>query len=322
MIPRAAWATGMALAVALATSFARADEPAATGPAPSADAVAEARIRYGRATQLFEEGNERGALLEFRRSYELTHEYRVLYNIAQVCYRLHDYVCSVASFEQYLARGGDEIPEARKRDVLANVAELSPRIGGIAIATSEPGAEVIIDDVSRGRTPLGAPVPLSEGEHRITVQKEGRFPIQRVVGITGGETSEATFTLESASTRVIVRENPAAPETRWTTLSFVGLGAAGALAIGAGVTAGLAVSSSNRLSDTAYVDPPSDDVTSLRSRVRVLRTTADVLAAASVVTLGVTLLLTFTRDPRAASGRTPKVTVHAGLTGAAVRGTF
>src|SRR5262245_45434901 len=62
------------------------------GAEPPSPAVDEARARYARATQLWDEGHHEGALVEFRRAYELTHEYRVLYNIAQVCYRLRDYV--------------------------------------------------------------------------------------------------------------------------------------------------------------------------------------------------------------------------------------
>lgn len=54
--------------------------------------------------------------------------------------------------------------------------------GQLLVRTREEGAEVIIDDVSRGSTPLPAPIKLPRGRHRLTVKKDGF--ISRVTVVT------------------------------------------------------------------------------------------------------------------------------------------
>jgi hypothetical protein len=45
--------------------------------------------------------------------------------------------------------------------------------GQLLVRTHEEGAEVLVDDVSRGSTPLPAPVKLARGRHRLTIKKDG-----------------------------------------------------------------------------------------------------------------------------------------------------
>src|SRR5262245_23960832 len=59
----------------------------------------EARVRFERGVQLVGEEQYEAALIEFRRAFELTGEYRVLYNIAQVCNHVRDYACALQHFE-------------------------------------------------------------------------------------------------------------------------------------------------------------------------------------------------------------------------------
>jgi hypothetical protein len=46
-------------------------------------------------------------------------------------------------------------------------------VGKLLVNTREAGAEIIIDEMSRGSTPLAAPLPLSRGRHRLAVKKDG-----------------------------------------------------------------------------------------------------------------------------------------------------
>jgi hypothetical protein len=45
--------------------------------------------------------------------------------------------------------------------------------GQLLVRTREEGAEVVVDEVSRGSTPLAAPIKLPRGRHRLTVKKDG-----------------------------------------------------------------------------------------------------------------------------------------------------
>ncbi|MET0596064.1 MAG: hypothetical protein ABW133_25410, partial [Polyangiaceae bacterium] len=83
---------------------------------PPADktAVDEARQRFQKGVQLFHEWSFEAALAEFRKAYQLAPSYRLLYNIAQVHYELHNYVDALKAFRQYLNEGGTDVPVDRR----------------------------------------------------------------------------------------------------------------------------------------------------------------------------------------------------------------
>lgn len=290
---------GATLLVVAASTPALADTPPPT-TTPEAPTVAEARTRYRRGVELFQEGNHGAALVEFRRAFSLTHEYRVLYNIAQVCFRLNDYVCSLQSFESYLEQGGDGVAAERVDEVRGYLERLRPRVGSLAVIT-ESDAEVTIDDVRRGKTPILVDIALAVGQHRLVVAKPGKAVVVRTIEVAGTEHREEVVTLVD-STKVIVRDAPQKP-SRWTALSLVGLGSAALLAGGATATGIAALNTSNTLERTPYLLGREGDLSAQRSKVRVLRTTSDVLAASAIVTLAVTLYLTLKTPAKAPPAR-------------------
>jgi hypothetical protein len=286
-----------------------------------ADARTEATARFRRGTELYKDESYEAALVEFRRAYELSDEYRVLYNIAQVCYQLHDYVCALRNFESYLERGGEDVRPERKREVQGEMAKLKTRVGTLMPRANVPGADVTIDNVPRGKTPLEQPVMLSAGQHSITVSMPGKVPVTRAVDLGGGENQVMTFELLDAST-VVYRERPGETPSKWTTLSYVGLAGAGALAVGAGVTGILALRASQDVTKQSYVGPPSDEAESVRSRMVTLRTVSDVLTLSAVAVLATTLVLTLTRDPAPRPARAATLDLTVGPTEARLLGTF
>jgi len=273
-------------------------------PASPADAAKEeAATRYARGIELYKEENYKAALVEFKRAYELTKAYKVLYNIGQVCFQLQDYVCAVTSFEQYLERGGVEVPEKRRDDVNADLKKLRPRISDVTILTNVPGVDITIDDVPRGRTPLSA-IRLSAGGHRLTAIKEGKVAVTQSFEVAGADKPTIKIDLvDTAGKSVVVRER-VGDTSKWTTLSFVGLGAGGAMLVAGGVTGVMALRASSDLDNESYVGEPTAEAKSLRSRVKSLRLATDVLIAAGVVTIGTTLVLTLTRKTESSSTTT------------------
>src|SRR5512145_374016 len=97
-----AWLSGFPVAVAYA--------------APEAES-GKAAVRFQQAVELYHEGNFEGALAEFRKAYQLSPTYRVLYNIAQTQYALHDFVGAYKSLIQYMAEGRGEISGERLMQV-------------------------------------------------------------------------------------------------------------------------------------------------------------------------------------------------------------
>src|SRR5262245_21739869 len=163
--------TGLAV-LAAAVLAASPAPPRAQAPAPAgADAakVGEAQRRFQRGVDLYKEADLGGALVEFKRAYELAPSFKILYNLGQVSYQRHDYANALRYFRQYLTDGGNAIPIDRQNEVAGDVVRLEQRVGRLELETVEPGTEVFVDDVQVGTTPLPAPVPVNEGRRKIDV---------------------------------------------------------------------------------------------------------------------------------------------------------
>ena len=263
---------GVLGAMLTATSIAGADG------APAKDAKEEAITRFKRGLALYQEGELRPALAEFRKAYALAPMYRVHFNIGQVCAELKDHACALTSFRSFLKEGGDAVPPLRRSQVEADLVELARRVGAVRIDVAEPGAEVTIDDVPAGVSPLGDPVLVSAGRRKITAHKPGSAAVTRVIEVAGAETITVRIPLAPAAPPAA---SATAPPARWSTLSTVGVGVAGALAAGAVITGALAPSSSG-------------------SRSVALGVTSGALGGTAVATLASTLIGTYVKAPAGA----------------------
>jgi hypothetical protein len=309
---------GLCFAMVLAPIAARADEPSATTVDPKDDALEH----WKRGLDLYDEQDFANALIEFRKAYSIAPTYKVLYNIGQVCFQLTDYACALNNFQQYLRDGGNNIASDRRKEVEIDLEKLKTRVGSVEIVTNVAGADVLIDDVSVGKAPLASSIVVSAGRRKITVTKEGVGVATRVVEVAGTDSLRVELMLATPAAPA-AREAPRViTPSRWTTLSFVGVGAAGALAIAGTVTGLLAIRASNDLGEERFVgsDPPSSFDSKSRS-VKNLSLATDLLLGSAALTLGTTLVLTLTRSPKAE--RAP-ATVSLGVTpgGIVLQGAF
>jgi hypothetical protein len=299
------------LALTLSTTAALAAPPAAaaTAPSPAAatptdDAVAHAVTRFEQGQKLYAERNFAGALTEFRKAYEIAPNYRLLYNIGQVCYQMQDYVCAQQTHEQYLASGAGEIPETRRQAVMLELAELAKRIGYLEIQTDVVGAEISVDDAFVGTSPLPRPIPVSAGRHRATVFAAGRTTVTRSVDVAGEDTARMAVVLVAPSGPAKAEQRGAtanaaggsdavapARAPAMTTYSWLGYGAGGLLAAGGAVTGVLALSAASDVKSTLYSDAAAAGVD--KSRASTLAVASDALLIGAVLTLTATTVLTF-----------------------------
>lgn len=314
----------LAGALTLTTSTARSAPDVGTtshesGVDADADAVARAVARFEQGQKLYAERNFAGALVEFRKAYEIAPNYRLLYNVGQVCLQMHDYACAQQSRERYLADGGREVPAARRAAVEQELVELKQRIGHLDIQVDVVGAEISVDDAFVGAAPLAGPIAVSAGRHRTTVTAAGRAPATRTVDVAGLDTVRISVVLGAAASREDERSAtsamPAVPsEVRpsgspMTTYSWIGYVAGGAMAASAAVTGILALDAGSDVRTKVYDDAASADAG--RSRAATFALTSDVLLVGAVLTLTATTVLTFVL-PRSAS---KKVGVAVGARG-------
>jgi hypothetical protein len=295
-------------------------KPADAAPPPANDPKADAMAHWKRGLELYEEQDFNNALIEFRKAYGLAPTYKVLYNIGQVCYQLTDYACALKSFEQYLKDGSGSIASDRRKEVEREIEKLRSRVGSLEIVTNVPGADVFVDDILIGKSPLPGTIIVSAGRRKIVISKQGHMPATRIVEVAGTDSMRVELPLADPAGKpaAVAESRP----SKWTTLSTVGVGFAAVFAVGAGITGAAAWGASKDLEEQKFVGAtPSRDFDDKSARVRTLSIASDVLLGAAVLTLGTTLVLTVIRSP--APERSPaSVALKVSPTGLFLNGEF
>ncbi len=172
-----------------------------TSPASAADPsdnsrAVEASKHFGQGVKLSEDGDWRAAVIEFERAYAIEPSYRVLFDIGQCRYQLHDYPGALTAFQKYLAEGGDLVAPDRRAQVIADIDLLRGRVATLRVASTTTGAQVTLDDVSVGTTPLSAPIAVGAGRHKLVASKAGFADAQRTFDIAGDETLSVEVDLD------------------------------------------------------------------------------------------------------------------------------
>jgi hypothetical protein len=280
---------GLVLAVSLLGGVAHADAK-----------LDEAKAHLATGTQLYDENNFRGALVEFQRAYELAPSYKILFNIAQVAMELQDYAGALKAYTRYLAEGGPDVPADRVAQTTAEIDRLKGRVGRLTIVTVA-GAEILLDDTPVGFAPLPEPVPVNAGQHKVTVHVTGRDPVSRVYDIAGRQ--EVTAAVGNDAPPVVTtvpaatlppRPEPRAPKSK--TPAYVAIGITGGLAITAGVFALVTRHEEGDLDSLRNRFPVTtqelDDQRSLVKRDALL---TDIFTGAAVISAGFAIYLSVTR---------------------------
>ncbi len=285
-------ALSLAFFVACVAREARADgEPENASP----DAIAIAREHFERGIKLSEEGDPKLALVEFRRSYEAVPDYRTLYNLGQIQFRLGDFAEARRSFERYLEVGGPRVPDARRAAVDEALAALRLRTAYLTVKVSAAGSEIALDGQSLGTAPLAPRTLVTSGPHKLSVEKRGFVTATREVALAGGE--EQTVDIELAPVPVerrVVEERPAPVESR-PAVPWIPWAATGVLAAG---TVGMVFAWQGADSDLAAARGRPTTRAELDDKANATETRgtiALVLGGATVVATGVALYLTLTR---------------------------
>ncbi|MFO0590965.1 MAG: PEGA domain-containing protein [Polyangiaceae bacterium] len=311
---------------------ARADD-AAKGPgaasaaasAGSGSAADEASKHFRSGVAFYKSKDFAAAMVEFKRAYELAPNYAVLYNLGQTARELKDNALALSSYERYLREGDTKIPAARRKEVTTAIEELRSKVGKIKVVTNVSGAEIAVDDVTVGASPLPESVVVNIGRRKVSATLSGYVPVQRVLDVAGQE--EATATLEltkieptKVQTSEPVSPPPPPPVLKTPTVVWVMLSATGALAVAAGVTGGLALSAHNGLqSELGKFPGDPAAIKSAQGQTSTFAITTDVLGGLALAS-AVTTTVLFFAAPR--TPEKPQTTVGISPTGIVVQGAF
>jgi len=269
--------------------------PPTKSSAEPSDTAAEARTRYDRGVQLFEEGDYKLAAIEFERAYEIAPAFQVLYNIGQVNFQINNYAKALKAFNGYLRQGGDKVDPSRRAQVEALIKQLSARTAHVSIDTNVFGAQIMIDDSLAGTSPLTSYL-VDAGQHRLVARKAGMLQAEQNITLAAGDNGQYRLELTeipSNKPQTLAQEKP--------TYYWVGWTSAGVLAAGGIVAGVVALGHYNDYKDALNSNAASTDVDGTARRQQVLDArsatqTTSILAGAlgglALATAGVTLYFT------------------------------
>lgn len=295
----------------------------AADPGGDSNAIQRARASFHRGVQLYNEGSFEAALAEFGKAYQASPNYRLLYNIAQTQYDLHDFVGALKSLEKYLREGGSDISAERRAQVVEMNRRLEERIATVEIACNLDGAEIRVDDLPVGISPLLGPVTVNAGPRRITAIKPGYPAAARRITVAGTEKAKVTVEIARVAadgsplragdrTDGLAIQRESSRKKPGRALLITGSVLAGGCAIATGIFAILALQAKNDF-DTELTKVPNtrDRVDDARSKMNLYSHTTDALGVATLLSAGIVVyaLLADGRDADAGKPAPPKRSV-------------
>lgn len=155
------------------------------GAAVAADSKAdEAKKHFSRGKELYADGDFPGALNELERAYAAVPNVKLLYNIGQLQAQLQNYAMAIKSLRRFLLDAGSDISDSRRAEVLKDIDKFRTRVAELTIVTVE-GAEVAVDDVVVGVSPLAEPVTVNVGRRKVTATIANHFPATKYLEVAG-----------------------------------------------------------------------------------------------------------------------------------------
>jgi hypothetical protein len=301
-----------------------------------------AKEAYKDGVALFDQRDFTGAAAKFRQAYDLKPAWKVLYNVGQSEAAAKRHGLALEAFETYLSEGGDEVPDARREEVMAEVERLRKMIGVVEI-TADKGAMILVDGVERGKAPLLGKIPVSAGvKHTAQAIVDGQQVAQRdfkVLGsdsisidLTGPAEEPAAPVADAPPVEVAPSSEPPEPadEEGPSGLAVGGwvlVGVGGAMLVTGAITGGMAL----KLDDQLYQDCPDDHCPDTKAyqddidKLKTLSLVTDVMlfvGGAAAATGIVLLIVDATGDEEEGAPVALAPVFGPGLGGAAIQGRF
>lgn len=168
-------------------------QPALAQETPSAADAARAKELRQQGHKNFDEQRYAEALSAYRRSYELSKDPALLYNIGRSHQLLNEAPEALGAYEDFLSKASADL-KAKVQGLDATVAEVRKQVTTLTIISNVAGARVLIRKKDVGVTPL-KPLRLLAGDAEIEVLAEGYEPLTRTLSLGGGESVSADLSL-------------------------------------------------------------------------------------------------------------------------------
>lgn len=157
---------------------------------------APAREHFQEGIDLFRAERYAAARVAFEQAYELQPNPLVLANIGS-CWALEGRpVDAIRTYRRFLFEGGGHVPQEKRRSIEREVAALLREAGDVHVLADPARAEVVLDGVLIGRTPLPWSVAVTPGQHRLEVRAAGHAAYAHSIELSAGQQLSVTVLLE------------------------------------------------------------------------------------------------------------------------------
>src|ERR1035438_350937 len=146
----------------------------------------------------------RGALVEFQRAYEISHNPRVLFNVGVTEKLLTHYARAVDAWEKEQTEGAGQLSATELTELKNAVAIVQQFVTTIDVTANEPDATLSIDDYRIGKTPFPGPVRIDVGKHVLKLSKEGFVEAVQPVDVASGAKTPVVFKIEPLNKTALV----------------------------------------------------------------------------------------------------------------------
>ncbi|MBI2393806.1 MAG: PEGA domain-containing protein [Deltaproteobacteria bacterium] len=155
----------------------------------------DAKKHFESAILLYEDQNWEGALTEFKVTYDMSKEPRVLRNVAICEKNLKRYADAIGTLTRALGEGVDFEPELQQQ-IKDEIDILTPLTSVVTIEVTEPDAEVSVDGRTLGKSPLAGTFRVNVGERTFTAKKPGFIDAVAKVNVAGSSTVPVKLSME------------------------------------------------------------------------------------------------------------------------------
>lgn len=177
------------------------------------DATIEAaRERFKEGVTYFDNREFERARLAFVQAYALKPHPAVLLNLAQSELRSGHEAEAATHFARYL-REHAEATEEQRAAAREGLEAAKQVVGVVTLTVDQSGAEILVDGVSQGRSPLDDPLYLTPGEHTIVAQKGGETDKATVL-VSAGSSASETLKVAAAPAPAAAASVPKSDEAR------------------------------------------------------------------------------------------------------------
>jgi len=291
----------MLLAVTLLPALAAAEETR-----PSSEEV-RAREHFAQGVRRMRAAEWPAAERAFRASHELFPTQAGLFNLGSSVLAQDRPVEALELFDRYLEEFRDRASESQIAEVGRMRDRALARLCRVTVDASPEGAEITVDGEPVGESPLAEPLLLVAGRHRFAASREGYQGREVERSLEGGCSGEAVAISLRPSRRrgrgdrgtlllTVPRRGDDRRQRSLAVAGWVTLAMAGAAAVGASITGGLALSRHSEFTQMGL----GEDWGPLQEEGRTLTLTTDILigVAAALAATSIPLLIYGHRRPQ------------------------